>query len=92
MTVVIIGGGIVGVATAYYLTRAGVDTVVCERSTLGAGSTERALGGIRAQFSTSANVALSKRAMAVWDDFEESFGVDIGYRKHGYLLDRKSVV
>lgn len=86
MTIVIIGGGIVGVATAYYLTRAGVDTVVCERSTLGAGSTERALGGIRAQFSTPANVALSKRAMAVWDDFEESFGVDIGYRKHGYLF------
>ena len=86
MTVVIVGGGIVGVATAYSLARTGVNVVVCERSTLGAGSTGRALGGIRAQFSTPANVALSMRAMAVWDEFEERFGVDIEHRTHGYLF------
>lgn len=86
MTVVVIGGGIVGMASAYSLVQRGEEVVVCERSKLGAGSTERALGGIRAQFSSPGNIALSRRAMAVWDDFEETFGVDIGYRKHGYLL------
>ncbi|MFB6304562.1 MAG: NAD(P)/FAD-dependent oxidoreductase [Haloferacaceae archaeon] len=86
MRVVIVGGGIVGVATAHRLSRAGADVVVCERSTLGAGSTDRALGGIRAQFAEPANVALSTEAMSVWTDFEETFGVDIDYRRHGYLF------
>lgn len=86
MTVVVIGGGIVGMATAYYLATDGAQVVVCERSRPGAGSTERALGGIRAQFSTPANVALSRHAKAVYDEFESTFGIDIGYRQHGYLL------
>jgi sarcosine oxidase subunit beta len=86
MTVVIVGGGIVGSAAAYYLAEAGEEVVVCERSTPGAGSTDRAVGGIRAQFGSPANVALSLRAMDVWERFEEAFGVDIEYRRHGYLF------
>lgn len=86
MRVVVIGGGIVGMASAYRLASDGVDVIVCERSNLGAGSTERALGGIRAQFSTPGNVALSKHAMSVWERFEETFGIDIGFRQHGYLF------
>lgn len=86
MTVVVIGGGIVGMATAYYLAKDGPDVVVCEQSHPGSGSTERALGGIRAQFSSSANIALSQHAMAVWNGFEDQFGIDIGYRQHGYLF------
>jgi len=86
MTVVIVGGGIVGTATAYYLERAGVDAVVCERSTPGAGSTDRAVGGIRAQFGSAANVELSLRALPVWESFAEQFDTEIGYRTHGYMF------
>lgn len=86
MRVVIVGGGIVGVASATYLARRGADVTVCERGSLGAGSTERSAGGIRAQFSTRVNVELSVAAMDVWESFEESFGVDIAYRRAGYLF------
>jgi sarcosine oxidase subunit beta len=86
MTVVIVGGGIVGAASAYYLARRGVDVVVCERSNVGSGSTERAVGGIRAQFSTPVNVRLSMASMDVWDRFEERFGVDIEHRRIGYMF------
>jgi sarcosine oxidase subunit beta len=86
MTVVVVGGGIVGMASAYYLRRRGVDVTVLERSSVGAGSTERAVGGIRAQFSSPVNVRLSLAAMAVWDEFEETFGVDIEHRRVGYAL------
>ncbi|SFL12034.1 sarcosine oxidase subunit beta [Halogranum rubrum] len=86
MTVVVVGGGIVGLASAYYLAARGVDVVVCEKGTLGNGSTERSAGGIRAQFSTAVNVDLSVQSMRVWDDFEAAFGVDIGYRQVGYLF------
>ncbi len=86
MDVVVVGGGIVGLASAYYLAERGADVTVCERASLGAGSTERSIGGIRAQFSTPENVALSLASMAVWEDFEEEFGVDVAHRRVGYLL------
>jgi sarcosine oxidase subunit beta len=86
MHAVVVGGGIVGLASAYYLAGRGVDVTVCEKSSVGAGSTERSAGGIRAQFSTPVNVDLSVAAMAVWDEFEERFGTDIAHRRTGYLF------
>jgi len=86
MEVVIVGGGIVGLSSAHYLRERGVDVVVCERSTVGSGSTPRAVGGIRAQFSTPVNVRLSLAAMEVWNEFEARFDEDIDYRKNGYLF------
>jgi sarcosine oxidase subunit beta len=86
MRVGIVGGGIVGLASATYLARRGTDVTVCERGSLGAGSTERSAGGIRAQFSTRVNVELSLASMDVWESFDEEFGVDIAYRRAGYLF------
>ncbi len=83
---VVVGGGIVGAASAYYLARRGVEVTVLERSSVGAGSTGRAVGGIRAQFSTPVNVRLSLAAMDVWDAFEAEFGVDIEHRRIGYAF------
>lgn len=86
MRVVVIGGGIIGCSSAYYLAKRGADVVLCERSNIGAGSTERSVGGIRAQFSTSVNVALSRASMRVWDRFDEEFAADIAHRRSGYLF------
>jgi sarcosine oxidase subunit beta len=86
MRVVVVGGGIVGVASAYYLADRGADVTLFEKGSLGSGSTERSAGGIRAQFSTAVNVDLSLSSMAVWERFEAAFGVDIAYRRPGYLL------
>jgi sarcosine oxidase subunit beta len=86
MRTVVVGGGIVGLASAYYLAQRDVEVVVCEKSSIGGGSTERSAGGIRAQFSTPVNVELSKASTDVWDSFEAEFGVDIAYRRPGYLF------
>ncbi|MFC6786764.1 NAD(P)/FAD-dependent oxidoreductase [Halobaculum halobium] len=86
MHVAVVGGGIVGVASAYELAVDGADVTLLERGSLGAGSTDRALGGIRAQFSTRVNVELSVASIEVWDGFEERFGVDIDRRRTGYLF------
>jgi cation diffusion facilitator CzcD-associated flavoprotein CzcO len=57
---VIIGGGVVGLSIAYHLTvRSYHDVVVVERRTLGAGATSKGTGGIRQQFSSEINIALS---------------------------------
>jgi len=86
MDVLVCGGGIVGLAAAYELADRGADVTLCERGSLGAGSTARAAGGIRSQFSTRVNVELSLASKPVWDAFEERFGVDIGLRRNGYLF------
>lgn len=86
MEALVVGGGVVGLSSAYYLARRGVDVTVLERSSVGSGNTGRANGGIRAQFSSPVSVALSRESIAVWEAFEEHFGVDIGYRQAGYLF------
>lgn len=85
MHVVVVGGGIVGCSSAYRLNERGVDVTVCEKAGIGAGATDRAAGGIRAQFSTGVSIELSKRSIEVWERFEEDFDVDIGYNRPGYL-------
>ncbi|MFC6940298.1 NAD(P)/FAD-dependent oxidoreductase [Salinirubellus sp. GCM10025818] len=85
MDVVVVGGGIVGVSSAYYLAERGADVTLLEKASLGSGSTDRAAGGIRAQFSTTVSIELSKRSIEVWERFEEDFHTDIEYRRPGYM-------
>lgn len=86
MSAVVVGSGIIGLASAYYLQKRGVDTVVLDKSTPGTGSTGRANGGIRAQFSSPINTKLSQESIEVWKSFEEQFDTEIGYRRPGYLF------
>src|SRR5688572_24461188 len=86
-TVVIIGGGIMGSSTAFYLARAGTrGIVVLEADELASGSSGKPLGGVRAQFSDQANIELGARSLAAFRHFAEVFGVDIGYQQVGYLF------
>ncbi|HKC25790.1 MAG TPA: FAD-dependent oxidoreductase, partial [Thermoanaerobaculia bacterium] len=59
--VAIVGAGVVGCSVAFQLTRLGCRSVrLIEKEPLpGSGSTARANGGIRAQFTTAVNVAMS---------------------------------
>lgn len=86
--IVVIGGGCVGTSVAYHLARRGAkDIVLVEREKfLGMGSTSRAAGGVRYQFSTRVNIQLSLCALNVLEHFEELFGVSCDYRPIGYLF------
>ncbi|MCA0456524.1 MAG: FAD-binding oxidoreductase [Chloroflexi bacterium] len=86
--VVIIGGGVMGASTAYHLAKRGVkDVVLLEREEFfGQGSTGRCAGGIRHQFSTSINIELSIRSLAMLRDFEAQTGQAIDIKLCGYLF------
>ena len=84
---VIIGGGVVGCSIAYHLARRGQrDVVVLERETVGSGTTSKAAGGIRAQFSTETEIRFSLESLRVLQNFKEEFGVDPGFKQIGYLF------
>jgi sarcosine oxidase subunit beta len=86
-SVVVVGGGVTGLATAYELARAGVpDVVLLDRDALGAGSTCRAAGGVRAMFSDPVNITLGARSLETFRDFPARFGQDIDFAGVGYLF------
>jgi sarcosine oxidase, subunit beta len=84
--VVVIGGGVIGTSIAFHLAEAGVSVTLLERDVLGAGSTSRAAGGVRAQFSDPVNIALGQRSLAAFEDFGRRPGAEIDLRQHGYLF------
>ena len=85
--VVIIGGGIMGISTAWHLAAQGVrNIVVVERAELGSGSSAKPLGGVRANFSDPGNIVLGQRSLESFRMFAERFGADIGFQQVGYLF------
>ena len=82
---VVIGGGVIGVSCAFRLAEAGVDVLLLERGELGGGSTAKAAGGIRSSFTTRVNVELGLRGLAAYSAFSRAFGVEIDFRRDGYL-------
>jgi sarcosine oxidase subunit beta len=90
-SVVVVGGGVMGLSTAYHLAAAGIeDVVLVERDQLGSGSTCKAAGGVRAQFSDAVNIELGNRSLHAFEGFEQTFHQPIDLRQVGYLflLDR----
>lgn len=85
--VIIIGGGIMGLSTAYHLALRGVeDIVVLEKDLLAQATTGLSVGGIRQQFSLPANIRLSQESLRMFENFEEEFDTDIHFRQVGYLF------
>jgi sarcosine oxidase subunit beta len=85
--VVVIGGGVIGTSIAHHLAAAGVeDVVLVERDELASGSTARAAGGVRAQFSDELNIQLGARSLEAFGRFRQELGHDIGLHRVGYLF------
>src|ERR1700758_4083521 len=83
-SVVIIGGGAIGVAIACELAVAGVrDVVLLDSGPLGGGSTSKAAGGVRAQFSDQVNIELAVRSLELFEAFTSRTGQPISLRQPG---------
>jgi sarcosine oxidase subunit beta len=84
--VVIAGGGIMGCALAYQLSKRGVDVLLLEREALGSQSTGKCAGGVRQQFSTEANVRVQRMSVKMLEAFEAETGHTADFRQIGYMF------
>src|SRR3954468_15345797 len=87
---VIIGGGIVGAATAFFAARAGLSAVILEkRPALCTLTTPVSTGAFRLQFDNPEEVALVREGIELFEDFAQGAGLpgyDVGLRRSGYLF------
>jgi sarcosine oxidase subunit beta len=88
--VVIVGGGISGAASAFFLACAGLKPVIVERlSSLAALTTAQSMEAVRAQFVEPENVVMMRESSAFYEAFAECTslpGYDIGLHQQGYLF------
>lgn len=88
--VVVVGGGIVGAATAFYASRAGLSVVLLERRAgLATLNTTRSLEAFRAQFEDPDDIAMMRESISVFERFAEVVGLpgyDISLHQQGYLF------
>jgi sarcosine oxidase subunit beta len=87
---VVIGGGIVGTATAFWLARAGLDVVLVEmRDGLSTLTTPASAECFRAQFAEPAMAALAIPSIEMFEHFDEVVGIpgySISIKQQGYLF------
>lgn len=85
--VLVVGGGLMGCATAYYLARAGAKTTLAERKPMpGSETTARSGAIIRAHYGVPALVTLALEANRRYAQFDEEVGRPCGFAQAGYSV------
>src|SRR6266404_2552253 len=83
--VVVVGAGIVGCATAYFLARRGARVVVVERGSVPGEQSRKNWGFVRQQGRDPAEVPLVMEANRIWRGLERELGADIEWTQGGNL-------
>jgi sarcosine oxidase subunit beta len=78
--IVVAGSGSVGACIAYHLALLGArDVVLAECAEIASGSTGKAMGGVRQQFSSAAEVRLARESIAFFEALGPSWFQQVGY-------------
>lgn len=83
--VVIVGGGIMGASSAYFLRKRGVSVILLERGLIGQQASGVNFGNVRRMGRPVHELPLANRSREIWLKFKELFGEDAEYMMSGYL-------
>ncbi len=83
--VVIIGGGIVGVTTAYFLAKNGIKVVLCEKGHIAGEQSGRNWGWVRKQCRDERELPMMIKSMEIWRQLESEIGENVGFNETGCI-------
>jgi sarcosine oxidase subunit beta len=89
----VIGAGAIGASIAYHLALLGArDVILAERGEVAGGSTAKAMGGVRQQFSTAAEVVLARDSIGFFEELGPPFFDQVGYLFLGTSVEGLAVL
>ncbi|HUZ63573.1 MAG TPA: FAD-binding oxidoreductase [Acetobacteraceae bacterium] len=84
--VVVIGGGIIGVSTAFFLAQRGVPVVLCEKGHIAGEQSSRNWGWCRKMGRDPREIPLAIESLRLWQDMNRLVGAETGFRQTGILF------
>lgn len=84
--VAVIGGGIMGCATALELARRGASVAVIEKGALASGATGKSSAIVRQHYSNELTARMARWGLDVFHDFGERVGGECGFVNCGFLI------
>ena len=88
--IVIIGAGIVGISTAWFLAKQGVNVVVCEKGYVAGEQSGRNWGWVRQQGRDPRELPMMIESMRIWRTLAEEIGEDVGFTQGGCLYTART--
>jgi glycine/D-amino acid oxidase-like deaminating enzyme len=83
--VVVIGGGIIGVSTAFALAQKGISVVLCEKGHIAGEQSSRNWGWVRKTGRDEREIPLIAEALRLWEGMDKAVGAETGFRACGIL-------
>ncbi|WP_454752027.1 NAD(P)/FAD-dependent oxidoreductase [Cupriavidus necator] len=83
--VLVLGGGLMGTTTAFFLRQQGLSVVLLERELVGRQASGTNFGNVRRQGRALHQMPLANRARAVWGRVKELLGEDLEFVPYGHL-------
>jgi len=84
--VVIIGGGDIGTAAAYYLAKSGLSVALCEKGLIGGEGSSRSVGHVLCLGESGDKLQFIAQSKAMWPSLNAELQVETGYRQDGLIL------
>ncbi|KEP71301.1 sarcosine oxidase subunit beta [Thioclava dalianensis] len=85
MDAIVLGGGLMGSATSFFLARRGLRVRLIERAAIGAGATVASFGNIRRTGRYLPQMPLAHRSLALWSQLHRLLDCDVEFRATGHL-------
>ncbi|RJT41395.1 FAD-binding oxidoreductase [Mesorhizobium waimense] len=85
MDVIVLGGGLMGTASAYFLARRGARVTLIERNRIGTGATVASFGNIRRTGRHLSQLPLAHRSLKLWGEADKMLGRDVEFRASGHI-------